>query len=379
MGKKMYYSEEEAASKLTPERLNELIESKELRVYPDGTKKMFKATDVDALCTEEAPEEIPLSSSDDANAPVTPAGEGGLQADTDAGLELSLEDDTKSGLVLSGSPDDTKSGIDLDGDAAKADQEPELELAVEDAGNLGGTDEFAAMPAAGADPNETKDAPPELQLNVEGESGQPMSEAQMQQAKGGAPGEGMSIFDDDELDIETADPMAKTQVAPSLEDQIALEGVGSGSGLLDLTRESDDTSLGAEVLDHIDMDGIPTALANVPGGPEGDMLTPQAVGVGQTPMADAPVVTVEAPDPSAGLFGGLATGVCLLMILMAFVFAAVAQGVLSKIILILNENIVFVLVGGLLVSLVLGVVGFFVGKSALAKHQTEQRMGGVGH
>ena len=45
--------------------------------------------------------------------------------------------------------------------------------------------------------------------------------------------------------------MAKPQIAPALEEQIATEGVGSGSGLLDLTRESDDTSLGAEVLDNI--------------------------------------------------------------------------------------------------------------------------------
>ena len=67
--------------------------------------------------------------------------------------------------------------------------------------------------------------------------------------------EGISIFDDEDLEIGEANPMTKTQIAPSLDDQIALDGVGSGSGLLDLTRESDDTSLGAEVLDHIDMEG----------------------------------------------------------------------------------------------------------------------------
>jgi PAS domain S-box-containing protein len=52
--------------------------------------------------------------------------------------------------------------------------------------------------------------------------------------------EGISIFDDEDLEIEAADPMAKTQIAPSLDDQVAIEGVGSGSGLLDLTRESDE-------------------------------------------------------------------------------------------------------------------------------------------
>lgn len=62
---------------------------------------------------------------------------------------------------------------------------------------------------------------------------------------------GVSVFDADEIDM--ADPMAQTQVTGNVADDedLALESVGSGSGLLDLTRESDDTSLGAELLDEI--------------------------------------------------------------------------------------------------------------------------------
>ena len=66
--------------------------------------------------------------------------------------------------------------------------------------------------------------------------------------------EGISIFDDEDLELEAVDPMAKTQITLGMEDQAAIEGAGGGSGLLDLTQESDDTSLG-EVLDHIGMDG----------------------------------------------------------------------------------------------------------------------------
>ena len=64
-------------------------------------------------------------------------------------------------------------------------------------------------------------------------------------------GTGISVFDADE--VEHADPMAKTQVtdAATDEEELALEGVGSGSGLLDLTKEGDDTSLGAELLEEI--------------------------------------------------------------------------------------------------------------------------------
>jgi excisionase family DNA binding protein len=66
-------------------------------------------------------------------------------------------------------------------------------------------------------------------------------------------GSGMSVFGPDE--VEPVDPMAQTAVtnpmADTAQEDLSLESVGSGSGLLDLTRESDDTSLGAELLDEI--------------------------------------------------------------------------------------------------------------------------------
>ena len=75
----------------------------------------------------------------------------------------------------------------------------------------------------------------------------------------------VSVFDADEVDM--ADSSAKTQISDTLsdEDELALENVGSGSGLLDLTRESDDTSLGAELLDEI-----------YPGGGEGSDMKMEA-------------------------------------------------------------------------------------------------------
>ncbi len=58
---------------------------------------------------------------------------------------------------------------------------------------------------------------------------------------------GISVFDEDELQID-ADPMGETRISAGIEE---LEAVGSGSGLLDITQESDDTSLGAALLDVI--------------------------------------------------------------------------------------------------------------------------------
>ena len=59
---------------------------------------------------------------------------------------------------------------------------------------------------------------------------------------------GVNVFDDDDLD-EHVDPLAQTAVTDVA--GLGLEGIGSGSGILDLTRESDDTSLGAELLEEI--------------------------------------------------------------------------------------------------------------------------------
>ncbi|MEQ9617425.1 MAG: helix-turn-helix domain-containing protein [Phycisphaerales bacterium] len=61
---------------------------------------------------------------------------------------------------------------------------------------------------------------------------------------------GISVFDVDDTD--EADPAAQTQVSDIGSGGLSIESLGSGSGLMDLTRESDDTSLGAEgLLDDI--------------------------------------------------------------------------------------------------------------------------------
>ncbi len=60
-------------------------------------------------------------------------------------------------------------------------------------------------------------------------------------------GTGVSVFDTDHGGEEGE----KTQTGGAVEEELGLDAVGSGSGLLDLTRESDDTSLGAELLEEV--------------------------------------------------------------------------------------------------------------------------------
>lgn len=204
---------------------------------------------------------------------------------------------------------------------------------------------------------------------------------------------GISVFDAGEIDL--ADPMAQTQVTgPMIDDEeLALESVGSGSGLLDLTRESDDTSLGAELLDEIYpggdtgagtgismesavgssgvFDGAismetgasgPSGLENLSGGP-----APQQMAGAVTSSA---VAYDEPDDPAGSWFGaGMLFGVMLAMIVgLAAIVPAIAgvEGALITAIDPLKETTTVYAVAGLLLvlSLALGVIGMFIGKSS---------------
>jgi hypothetical protein len=117
---------------------------------------------------------------------------------------------------------------------------------------------------------------------------------------------GISVFDDDDLEI-AADPMAKT-IATGATEHLGLEGSGVGSGLLDLTRESDDTSLGADVLGDIELteeDVTQTATATATTG----MEEPAHEEAAAEPVPVAPRYVVVAgalpADPNAPVFAGL--------------------------------------------------------------------------
>lgn len=88
------------------------------------------------------------------------------------------------------------------------------------------------------------------EFEVEDESGGTRATAEKKKDKEGTvvSSVGVSVFDDDELD-EVVDPLAQTAISDVA--NLGLDGAGSGSGILDLTRESDDTSLGSELLDEI--------------------------------------------------------------------------------------------------------------------------------
>ncbi len=184
---------------------------------------------------------------------------------------------------------------------------------------------------------------------------------------GAGGGTGISVFDADEL--EEADPSAVTQVTDEPLDAVSLESFGSGSGLMDLTRESDDTSLGAEgLLDELygEEEG---AEAPAGGGAIGESdLFEGAASAGTLGEESAPatgVVVTESVDPKAsGLVGGLsvgallACGLGLAVVLMGVVGASpeVITGLMGK------GQVVLVLMGALAgITLLGGGIGFVLG------------------
>ena len=178
--------------------------------------------------------------------------------------------------------------------------------------------------------------------------------------------EGISIFDDEDLEIESADPMAKTQIAPSIEDQIALDGVGSGSGLLDLTRESDDTSLG-EVIDHIDLEepavGAPPAMAGAT----------TAYGEVGAPMMMEPEPTMDA---STGFFSGMLVAAAFIGLMIGAVSLSIAMDKRPAFVDTLDQRINLVLFGGVAAVIVFGLIGMFIGKAVGARQKAVEKMSG---
>lgn len=125
---------------------------------------------------------------------------------------------------------------------------------------------------------------------------------------------GISIFEAEET--EEADPSAVTQVTGAVPTELTLESVGSGSGLLDLTQEADDTSLGAAgLLEEIRAgeDSGETAAETLPGEGDVDLFESTSAESDVTPT-QAPGVAV-AVEPFDGAGSGLVGGMALAMVI----------------------------------------------------------------
>ena len=282
---KMFYTMDEAKASLgkSEDEIRLFAREGRLREFRDGPRLMFKADQVEQLRSElgggiGGGDQVDLGMSDS-------GGLIGLVDTTGAsGTSITLSDTEGSGGSLR-MKDDTALAADLGL-----------------SGSLGGVPSPGPVRAGGM-PSGTG-----LSGNVSGRSGV-----------------GINVFGSDD-NLEHVDPMAQTAITGGMaRDQIDLQAVGSGSGLLDLTRESDDTSLGA-VLDEI----TPAGQTGVRRGP---LDTGSEGSLGKAFVDDAPVavraaapVFVERDDPLAPAFGGMALGAALVCLFGIFVLASAMFG-----------------------------------------------------
>lgn len=180
---------------------------------------------------------------------------------------------------------------------------------------------------------------------------------------------GISIFDAEGTD--TADPAAQTQItdSPAIgSDFSSGDAASSGSGLLDLTREADDTSLGADLLDDVygqDTMGATAASTGAFGGEDAGALFESAE---PAPMAaaisSAPLLAAEAYDGGgSGLVGGLALGVAITAVLAMTVLFLAMTGA-GALVQAVGGNALIVAGSLAGLTLLLGGLGWFLGRKS---------------
>jgi hypothetical protein len=306
---KSYYSLDEACEKLslTETQIKDLVRGGKLREFRDGGKVNYRVDEVDKLASRAGLR----------RAPTDAAGGSG---------ELVLEPAEESGVDLEAVS--ASSGIDLTASGSDV-----ISLAETDLDDT----------AIGEEKRDKKDDTVVTSV-------------------------GVSVFEDDDTEVDKADPVAETVVS---EGGLGIEGVGSGSGLLDLTRESDDTSLGAELLDEI-YPGEPGEMSDM-----GEATRAGLEEVVPTASIEEPAETTEAtgagpvavvtrleygPDAVSTALTGLMGVAVLVMCVAGLSVAAVIRGAVPSLLDVLYPKLWIFGAGSAGAALIAGLVGFFLGK-----------------
>ncbi len=361
---KMFYTLDEAKSALgkNEDEIKQFAREGRLREFRDGPRLMFKADQVEALKAELSGggdfTDLTATDSGMAIGLADSKGGSGVGSGLGSGIGSGVGSGAGSGIgsaVGGGAGSGVGSGLSNSGSGSA------LGLVDTDAGHSSGTGMTLKEDTALA-----------ADLGLSGSIGGVPSPGRPSASVSGLSGTsqgsraGVDVFQNDE--VERVDPAAQTAISPGVS-EMGGEGVGSGSGLLDLTRESDDTSLGAELLDEIAPGGTATGRRAVGDTATGGQKMVEIRGAlsdapssGRSSMG-APSIE-EAPDPMAPAFGAAALGASLVALFGAY---ALITGVLDTSPDMLQNagkyGFLGIAVAGLAVTLVFFVVGLIIGKT----------------
>jgi hypothetical protein len=346
----MFYSLQEATEKLnkTEEELKQWVKEGKLREFRDGANVLFKVDEVENLMSE--------------------------------GDVIGLAEEPE---------------LEISGPEAPEPEFPELEIEASEASEPESAKE--EIPTAETAEPSHREAPPTGEpaadtgeILLAPETGAPAGASDLTDADTALTGLGTSVLGETDQDYEvTDDTMAETAVPTGaagtthevpleeIEEDVNLDTFGSGSGLLDLSLQADDTSLGG-ILDEIytaEGEGQePGEVGGEPVEPTGvepeqvvsadELAIPQAapaVGALAAPFIEAP------PDAQSNMLGMLLFLPLVVVIYTTVVAVAGLKGVIPSILQSIQSFIWYIMGGAaVLAMLITGAAFMFTGERSTA-------------
>lgn len=386
----MFYTLKEAAARLdmTEKEVKRLAKDGKLREFRDGATLLFKIEEVEGLIPK-APASVPE--------PETHPAEPVLQTDDLLALK---EEPTSSEAV---EPEDLESLFAMDDGQPATEEAPDSQTPLEPVEDLG-LEELQPVAPEGVSPIEeealdlsdtqhvaaTETPEPdsgalledEILLAQEGTG--TSKEGELSALDTALTGEGVSVLGEADKDYKlTDDTLAETMAGlgatsdaslEEIEKDVNLDSFGSGSGLLDLSLQADDTSLGG-ILDEIYTKDEQKAADGAVEGEEGlaaDIASeteqmPHAEEIAGTPLdygAPAMIAIAAEPEPdtSSNMLGGLL--ILSLFVLTYTTIAAAGAKIFQTVpgIVRVLQGLIWYVVGGLvLVAIVIAAMAFMKG------------------
>lgn len=349
----MFYSLEEAAEKLnkTKEELQQIVKEGKLREFRDGPNLLFKVEEVEALMSDMGdiePEVIPQAEPE-APEPETPAPDiSELEIPEPEIPELeALEPEEAPELEETGKP-------------AEA---PDTEMP-----SLEATDIEAPEPL----PEEEDMDLDEILLAPE--TGTPVLSDDLTDADTALTGQGTNVLGQTDRDYEITDdtmadtviPAGKSSEVPleQIEEDVNLDSFGSGSGLLDLSLQADDTSLGG-ILDEIytadgeapeagEVEPVAEADSAAAIPTDTDQMVPEEELAAPVPAQEVPALAATqlievAPDKQSNILG-MMLFVPLLAVIYTIVVAVAGMRDVKPSILASIQDFIWYIVGAAIVT-----------------------------
>jgi len=387
----MFYSLKETAAKLgkTEREIKQLAKDGTLREFRDGTNLLFKIDEVEALVPkaepqatepEPQPQVEPVQQDEDLLAvseepsPTESVGAEELESlfalDED---QPSSSEQAPAGQVPLEPTEDLRLEESLQLDAL---QEP---MPSEEGIDLSDTQHVAAAQADESAPGSS----PEDDIFLAAETGAAPAEGEPSAMDTALTGEGVNVLGETDKEYKlTDDTLAETMAGlgasgegslEEIEKDVSLDSFGSGSGLLDLSLQADDTSLGG-ILDEIYTPEDQKAAGAE--GEEGVGAADIAAETEQMPpaedLAGAPLeqampamVSIAAepePDASSDMLGGLL--ILSLIVLTYTIIAAASAGIFKTVpgLVSILQGMIWMVVAGLAVVTVgIAAVAFLKG------------------